>query len=181
MRVRLVLAIICTVLTAPPLFAEPVSELSHPDLRRLLASGAAEDPRQAITLARQAVGGDVLDIRAFQGKAVYYRVLVKNPDGQVVSVVVDAQSGALLAASSSIASSVNAAASSVASEGVAASVASAAASGKSNAGGSAGSNGNAGGNSGNSGNAGGGGSGGNGNAGGNGKGNSGGNGNGHGK
>lgn len=181
MRVCLVLATILAALAAPPVLAEPVSELSHLDLRRLLAAQAAEDPRQAMALAQRTTGGEVLDIRAFQGKAVYYRVLVKNPNGQVVSIVVDAQSGALLEASSSIASNVNAAASSVASESVATAAAPAAAGGKSNADGSAGSNGNAGGNSGNSGNAGGGGAGGNGNAGGNGKGNAGGNGNGRGK
>ena len=175
MRAPSAIALLSALLLACPLYGEPVKELSRPELRRLLDSGAAEDPRRAMSTAQGQASGEVLDIRAFQGAELYYRVLVKRPDGQVVSIVVNANNGSLLAPSSLLASSVNAAASRVDSSAAAAAsgttgAAAAADAAKSNGSASAGSNGNAGGNSGSNGN-----SGGNGNAGG--KGNSGGNGN----
>lgn len=173
MRVRYTLALLPALLLASPLLGESVRELSRLELRQLLDSGAAEDPRRAMKTAQGQAGGEVLDIRAFQGNAVYYRILVKKLDGQVVSIVVDAMSGVLLAASSSSASSVNAAARIVGSGAVTAASASVSASAsdasaKPSAGANARSNGNTDGNSGRSGNSGD-------------SGNAGGNGNGHGK
>jgi hypothetical protein len=185
MRASSALALFSALLLGCPSHGEPVTELSRTDLRQLLESGAAEDPRRAISTAQGQASGEILDIRAFQGSALYYRVLVKKPDGQVVSIVINANSGSLLEPSSLLASSVNAAASRVDSSAGAAApsttgAAAAAGGAKSNGSASAESSGNAGGNSGGNGNsAGNGKSGGNSNSGGNG--NAGGNGNGHGK
>ena len=52
-----------------------------------------------------------VDIRVFKSDRVYYRVLVKNSNGKLSSIIVDAISGTLVSKSSSIARKINAAAS----------------------------------------------------------------------
>jgi hypothetical protein len=169
-----------------PTYAMPLSEMSQSDLRKAVGAGKSISVKTALKGLSRSVPGKPVDVRAFEGDGVYYRVLLMQSSGVVVSVVLDAETGAVLPTSSEAARSVNASAKSGAgakATGAAVS-ANAASQGKANAGNNAGGNGggNSGGNGGgNSGGNGGGNSGGNGggNSGGNGGGNSGGNGGGN--
>jgi hypothetical protein len=163
-----------------PSYAMPLYEMSQSDLRKAVGAGKSISVKTALRSLSRSVPGEPVDVRAFEGDGVYYRVLLMQASGVIVSVVLDAETGAVLPTSSDAARSVNATAKSGAGAktNAAAASANAAPQGKANAGNNAGGNGN-----GNSGGKGGGNSGGNsgGNGGGNSGGNSGGNGGGNGK
>ncbi len=175
--------------------AAPLTELSQTELRETVNSGRSVSVKDALKAVRQLVPGDPVDVRAFDGNGVFYRVLVMQASGVVRAIVIDASTGKVLPPSSPTAREVNAKASSKAGASAVSTnktkkAANAPSNGKSagkgnsgNGGGGSG-GGNSGGNGGgNSGGNGGGNSGGNGggNSGGNGGGNSGGNGGGNGK
>ena len=50
--------------------------------------------------------GALLDVGLYEVGALYYRVLVRRPDGRVVSAVMDARTGEFLPVSSAAAQSV---------------------------------------------------------------------------
>ncbi len=153
-------------------------ELKQAELRMATASGGAIRLKKVIKGVEKAFGGTPVDARAFRADQVYYRILVKKPNGKIISVIVNAKTGVVVPNRSSVGLQISEAAKS--SPGNSANAKS-----KGNSSNKA-NNGNGGGNSGgngggNSGGNGGGNSGGNGggNSGGNGGGNSGGNGGGN--
>lgn len=154
-------------------------ELKQAELRKATTSGNAIRLRKVIKGVEKVYGGVPVDARAFQADRVYYRILVKKPNGKIISVIVNAQTGTVVPNHSQIGKQISEAARTAPGKSV-----SADAPGKSGTkGNSGGNNGNGNGNGGNnSGGNGGGNSGGNGggNSGGNGGGNSGGNGGGNG-
>ncbi|WP_282021711.1 PepSY domain-containing protein [Ruegeria faecimaris] len=147
-------------------------ELTQSELRKATTSGSAIRLKKVIEGVEKAFGGTPVDARAFQADRLYYRILVKKPDGKIVSVIVNAQTGVVVSNRSVVGRQIFEAAR--------------AAPGKSGKGTSQGKSANKGNSGGNSGGNGGGNSGGNGggnsggNGGGNGGGNSGGNGGGNG-
>ena len=158
-------------------------ELNQSELRRASITGKTIGLKRAIDSVAASVGGTAVEARAFKSDDVFYRILVKKPNGKVVSVIVNARTGRLVSNKSSVGRQISATAKSSPSKLSRSNRNSA--NGKNNGGNNGGGNsgGNGGGNSGgngggNSGGNGGGNSGGNGggNSGGNGGGNSGGNG-----
>jgi hypothetical protein len=190
---------LCVLVAIWPLVlsAAPLRELSQAQLRAAVSSGQSVSVKEALKSVRRVVPGDPVDVRAYAGDGVFYRVLMLQATGVVKSVVIDAETGEVLSSNSPQARDVNATAksqakstTSTAKNSTAASNGTSAGGGKSNGnsggngagsgGGNAGGNGGGNGNGNGGGNAGGNGnSGGNGNAGGNGNGNAGGNGNGN--
>ncbi len=159
-------------------------ELKQSELRKVTASGTAIRLKKVIKGVERVFGGTPVDARAFQSDKVYYRILVKKPNGEIISVIVDAQSGVVVSNRSSVGRQISEAARS--NKGNSASAKSQGnfgnkgnsgnRGGNSNSGGSgnSGGNGNSGGGGGNSGGGGGNSGGGGGNSGGGGGGNSGG-------
>ncbi len=162
-------------------------ELKQSELRKATTSGSAIRLNKVIKGVEKVFGGTPVDARAFQADKVYYRILVKKPDGKIISVIVNAQTGVVVPNRSSVGREISEAARSASGNSASAKSRGRSAN-KGNSGNRGGNgNGNSGGNSGgNGGGNGGGNSGGNGggnsggNGGGNGGGNSGGNGNGNG-
>jgi hypothetical protein len=157
-----------------------VRELSGAELRDSVASGQSRPLGPIVEMVGRQVEGEFVDARAYDADGIYYRILIRTPDGKLASVIVDARTGGFVSARSSVAQDIVATARSRSGGALfrpAGSASSAASSGNSRAeaatqGGSRGNSGNAGGNRGNSG---GGNSGGGNSGGGNGGGNSGGN------
>ena len=171
------------------LFAVPVSadvrELSRNELRENVRLGKSLSFSQLQGILSRRVEGQAVDVRAFQSRGIYYRVVIRKPGGALSAVVLNAESGRFLGRNSQVAKDVMIAARKDRTKAVsgagneAASNAGASGSGNANGNGNNG-NGNGGGNNGN-GNGGGNNGNGNGNGGGNngnGNGNGGGNGNG---
>jgi hypothetical protein len=135
-----------------------VREINASELRRIVSAGGAVSLKRAIDAVSAARGGEPIEARAFDLGGVFYRIVLKRPNGALVSVIIDAETGREVSKSSSIGEQITTAAGTGAK----------AAKGKSQAAGAKAS-GESKGNSGNSGNGGG-----KGNAGGNGNGNGGG-------
>lgn len=154
--------------------AAPLHEVSPSELRRHVDRGHSRPLRGILDQVGKSVGGRALDVRAFADDQLYYRVVLMLPDGKLVSVVVNAETGQTMGRNSTTARAIGAQVSAGKSQGkatggqtvAAASGTSVSASGRSAKGGAG--NGNGGGQ-------------GNGNGGGNGNGNGGGNGGGKGK
>ena len=153
-----ILLLLSFVALSGPGQAATVREIGTAELRQAVGSGAALSPKRVIGSVARSTGGEPIETRAFDADGLYYRIVLKKPDGSIISVIVDARTGEEVAKGSAVGRQVAAAAESGSK-----------AKGKSATAGSNGKgNGNGGGN-------------GNGNGNGNGGGNGGGNGNGNGK
>ena len=49
-----------------------------------------------VAVAARGVDGEVVDVRAFESGAVYYRILIKKSDGKLGAVILDAKSVAFM-------------------------------------------------------------------------------------
>jgi hypothetical protein len=88
--------------------AAPLTELSQTELRETVNSGRSVSVKDALNEVRQLVPGDPVDVRAFVGNGVFYRVLMMQASGVVRAIVIDATTGTVLPSSSPIAREVNA-------------------------------------------------------------------------
>ncbi len=195
MQIDMKNAILVIGVSVASVFAVPadaqVRELERSELRENVRSGKSMSMSRLLGVISSRVDAEVVDVRGFEGDGVYYRVILKRPNGKLSVAIVDARTGRFMSGRSSVAQDVMAAARENKGKGNSQSSSrSNAGNTNSNAGGNANSNaggngnsnagGNGNGNSGGNGNGNSGGNG-NGNSGGNGNGNSGGNGNGNGK
>jgi phage baseplate assembly protein gpV len=161
---------------AGPVLAEKLREISAPELRQIVAAGNTISLKRAIDSVVKATKGEPLEARAFQADGIFYRIVLKKPDGTLFSVIINAVTGEQVTKNSSIGKQVTAAAAAGSKAKADKSKAEAAktknaAGGNGNSGGSgsSGGNGNSGGSGNSGGNSGGGNSGGNGGGNGNGK------------
>ncbi|WP_217360551.1 PepSY domain-containing protein [Ruegeria atlantica] len=152
-----------------------VRELKQSELRKVTTTGSTIRLKRVLKGVEKVFGGTPVDARAFQTDKVYYRILVKKPNGKIISVIVNAQTGVVVPNRSNIGRQISNAAKSTSGNSAKSNTQSQTSS-KGNQSNNSGGNGN--GNSGGNGNGNSGGNG-NGNSGGNGNGNSGGNGNGN--
>jgi hypothetical protein len=168
-------ALLLTVLLAlaGPVSGQSVREIDASELRKIVNAGGTLSLKSVVASVAAATGAEPIEARAFELDGIYYRIVLKKPDGSLISIVMDAGTGKQVTANSAIGRELKKAAS--ASNGTSAKGKSATASenGKSKAGGNGNSGGNGKGNAGGNGNSGGNGNGGsgNGNSGGNGGGN----------
>jgi hypothetical protein len=108
-RTSVITSILLTGLLAMPAFAD-VRELSRGEIRENVRLGKSLSFSQMLSAAKGITSGEVVDVRAFDAGGVYYRILVKRPDGKLGALVLDATTGALMSARSSAVKEVMAAA-----------------------------------------------------------------------
>lgn len=87
--------VICCLLFMTEAYANG-REISQSELRNLVASGRSVTLDSVFSRIRNDTGGDPVDVRAFSLEDVYYKVMVVMPNGKLVSIVVEAQSGRFL-------------------------------------------------------------------------------------
>jgi len=85
-------------------------ELGQSELRQATASGDTISLKRVIDGAAKIVGGTPVDARAFESGDIFYRILVKKPNGRIVSVIVNARTGKSVSKNSSIGRQISAAA-----------------------------------------------------------------------
>ncbi len=86
------IGLLATCLTGPAL-ATSAQELDVAELRALAQSGKAVSLRAALESLSKAEQAVPLEARAFRDGHVYYKIVLKRGDGQLITVHVDAQSG----------------------------------------------------------------------------------------
>ena len=150
---------------ASPSLAATVRELDAAELRQAARSGDLISLKQVIEAVAKSTGGEPIEARAFAVEDVFYRIVLKKPDGSVISIIINARTGEQVGKNSAIGRDLAAAAEAGKGKGKdksAKNKSDKAKSAGSNAGGSGGSGGNSGGNGGGGGggNSGGGGNGG---------------------
>lgn len=172
MKIAKVLILLTTLGLSGPAQAATMRELDPAELRQAARSGDIISLKRVIETVANATGGEALEARAFAADELYYRIVLKKPDGTIISVIINARTGEQVAKGSGIGRQVAAAAETGSKSKGKSQTAGTNGKGNGNAGGNAGGNGNSGGNgNGNSGGNGGGsgGNGGGGNGNGNGK------------
>ena len=85
-------------------------ELDQSELRQASAAGNTISLKRAIDSISAQIGGKAVDARAFEAGDVFYRIVVKKPNGKIVSVIVNARTGASVAGNSSVGRQISAAA-----------------------------------------------------------------------
>ncbi|MEH6774288.1 MAG: hypothetical protein V7668_10220, partial [Cereibacter changlensis] len=79
-----------------PATAGAWQELDRAELRAKVRSGDSLSLSRVLGQLRQRVPGEAIDVRALSGEGVFYRIIVRQPNGQLASVVVDAANGELV-------------------------------------------------------------------------------------
>lgn len=95
--------ILATLTMAQSLQAEPIREIGQTELRLNVTSGKSVGMGQVLRTVHEQFDGDAVDVRAFEAGRVYYRILVRRKDGHIHSVIIEAQSGALVSPESPLA------------------------------------------------------------------------------
>ena len=90
--------------------AATVRELGAAELRQAVGSGAILSPKRVLDVVVRSTGGEPIEARAFELDKTYYRIVVKKPNGSVVSVIIDASTGKEVSKSSAVGRQVAAAA-----------------------------------------------------------------------
>lgn len=92
--------LICLV---PGLSWAEIKEMSQAELRAAVADNEAIPTRRLISGVENFVGGNVVEIRAFEVDGqVTYRIIIRHDNGQVGRIIVDAGSGREMRAESEV-------------------------------------------------------------------------------
>ena len=111
MRVAVLLTVVSLLVALPVREATAdVRELKQSELRKATLSGNTIRLARVIKGVAKTYGGTPVDARAFQAGEIYYRILVKKPDGKIVSVIVNAQTGAVVSNRSGVGNQISKAA-----------------------------------------------------------------------
>ena len=86
--------------------AAQMREVDQDELRRSVQTGQSVPLSRIMSRVSASVEGQILDVRAFEGGGIYYRVLIKQPNGRLGSVILDAKSGQFMRANSQVAQDV---------------------------------------------------------------------------
>jgi uncharacterized membrane protein YgcG len=125
------------VLTGPAM-AVTVREIGASELRKIVSAGDTISLKAAVAAVAKSVQADPIEARAFEADGIFYRIVLKQADGTLISVIIDAKTGAQVKSGSAIGKEVSAAASEKGSKGKSATAGS---NGKGGTGGSSGGNG----------------------------------------
>lgn len=82
--------------------AADVRELARDEIRQNVRTGQTLSLQRLLSVVSQRIQGDMVDVRAFDAGGIYYRVLVKRPNGQLAALVIDARTGALASGNSAV-------------------------------------------------------------------------------
>jgi hypothetical protein len=93
-------------------------ELGRAELRQAISAGSAIPFGDLQRRVESRMGGEIVDVGLYRLDELYYRVLVRQPDGRMVSAVIEAQRGDFLPVSSETAKAVQDAARSSAGGGI---------------------------------------------------------------
>ena len=87
-----------------------VRELERSELRENVRSGKSMSMSRLMGVISARVDAEVVDVRGFEGDGIYYRVLLKRPNGKLSIAIVDARTGRFMSGRSTAAQEVMAAA-----------------------------------------------------------------------
>jgi len=103
MRFQLPLTTLAAILLGGSASLAEVRELSGAELRASVAAGQSRSLSSIIEMVGRRVEGELVDARAYDVGGVYYRLLLKTPDGKLVSAIIEARTGAFMSGQSSVA------------------------------------------------------------------------------
>lgn len=90
--------------------AEVPREVGQVELRHMVTAGQSLSLSRIMQVVSRSTAGEPVDVRLFESSGLFYRVVVMQPSGKLVRLVLDAQTGQLLADTSPTAKRVRAAA-----------------------------------------------------------------------
>ncbi|RYE38068.1 MAG: hypothetical protein EOP21_12860, partial [Hyphomicrobiales bacterium] len=110
MKIAPALILLTMLALSGPGQAATVRELDAAELRQATKAGDIISLKRAIEAVAKSTGGEPLEARAFEIDAVYYRIVLKRPNGKIVSVIVNALTGEQVSKGSSVGRQLSAAA-----------------------------------------------------------------------
>ena len=78
---------------AHPSLASSAREMGQSELRQIARSGKTISLKTTLGSVSNTLHAKVVEARAFNANGVYYRLVLKQPNGRLVSVIIDAQTG----------------------------------------------------------------------------------------
>lgn len=87
---------------ANPSLASSAREMGQSELRQIASMGNTVSLKATLSSVSKSLQASVVDAQAIHAGDIYYRIVLKNLQGQLVSVVIDAQTGGRISAASKI-------------------------------------------------------------------------------
>lgn len=111
MRVVPHILLVALLALSGPALAATVREMSGSELRKIVNAGQAVSLKRAIDAVTKSLGGEPIEARAFDADGVFYRIVMKQKNGTLVSIIIDAETGREVSKNSSLGKDISAAAS----------------------------------------------------------------------
>lgn len=89
-------------LIALPTHAD-VRELDRSELRANVQAGKSMSLANLLNVIHRKAEGEVVDVRGFEDGDVYYRVLIKTPEGRIAAAIVRADNGRFVSGKTNVA------------------------------------------------------------------------------
>jgi hypothetical protein len=93
MKIARAILLLSLIALSGPGQASTVRELDAAELRRATQEGDLISLKSVIEAVAKSTGGQPLEVRAFEAGEFYYRMVLKTPNGEVVSVIINARTG----------------------------------------------------------------------------------------
>jgi hypothetical protein len=95
-----------------PSIASSAHEMGQSELRQIAKSGGTVSMKATLSSVSKSLHAKVVEARVFSADGIYYRLVLKYPNGRLVSIIIDAQTGSQVPSKSSVGQQVASAASS---------------------------------------------------------------------
>jgi hypothetical protein len=85
-----------------PAMADTAREIGAAELRKMVKAGETISLKSLVTSVARSTEAEPIEARAFYTDGVFYRVVMKRPDGTLISMVFDATNGKQITPTSSV-------------------------------------------------------------------------------
>jgi hypothetical protein len=93
MMLRPALLLSLLLVLSGPAASSTVREIGAPELRKIVRAGGTLSLKSVVASLNATTGAQPIEARAFELDGVFYRIVLKRPDGTLISIIIDAQTG----------------------------------------------------------------------------------------
>jgi hypothetical protein len=93
MKLRPALLLSLLLVLSGPAASATVREIGATELRKIVSAGGTLSLKSVVASLNASTGAEPIEARAFALDGVFYRIVLKRPDGTLISIIIDAQTG----------------------------------------------------------------------------------------
>lgn len=93
MKLRPALLVSLLLVLSGPAASSTVREIGAQELRKIVDAGGTLSLKSVVASLNASTGAQPIEARAFELNGVFYRIVLKRPDGTLISIIIDASTG----------------------------------------------------------------------------------------